>query len=514
MSLSSTSSTTTSIAPTVVISKSEAFDDDKSETSDDNDNVNDNVNTVSNDNDDHDDTIPLRCINSFMTYIHGEDHHNHHDDQITMITYRRSKTNLQLLSSRESVQYVFRPSKGCKYGTKLSICFPDTKYPILVSGLDSLDQVVELSIHGNNFICESLHFVRDFTVSGDWTAPKHSKVVLPKVMPNVLSFTMNTLFTISTIPELPKCKTVRISKCSLKTLPKCAFPNIQNLKITNTDLESLNDNHVSIKTNLVDEVDLQHNKLTELPYRMTCKSLIVNNNELTILPSLPFCTVLVCHHNKIKEINKDLQQRLVHLNANNNHLTKLSDMPRVSYIQVDNNQLTTMANRYPQCKTFIVNGNKLTQLPQLPKCRQVVAYWNNIKIVDLDKQLPVCDTLYIANNQLEVPLVESQSHWRSRMSNGNADASVATPTEMYICQYGNPRWLSTLGWSTESNIDKADFGYMKIFKSDDCVICLTPFTQTKEAKLLMTCGHLCCHLKCAVQVCPVCRKGKPFKQVG
>lgn len=64
---------------------------------------------------------------------------------------------------------------------------------------------------------------------------------------------------------------------------------------------------------------------------------------------------------------------------------------------------------------------------------------------------------------------------------------------------------------TTSSNPHGDFGDMKIFKSDTCVVCLTSFVKDGDAKLLMTCGHVCCHVKCAVQVCPLCRVGKPLQ---
>jgi hypothetical protein len=142
----------------------------------------------------------------------------------------------------------------------------------------------------------------------------------------------------------------------------------------------------------------------------------------------------------------------------------------------------------------------------------VCVYWSGICCHEVIRSMPICCT---------VMKTSCYNCWCAPVVTAPLAAVIVVPTEVVAKPVAKspapspsaPPIQKQNEMPVTTTITETTMENMKIFKSDNCVICLTSFANDNQVKVLMTCGHLCCHLKCAVQVCPLCRKGKPFKNV-
>jgi len=109
----------------------------------------------------------------------------------------------------------------------------------------------------------------------------------------------------------------------------------------------------------------------------------------------PQLVELDCCHRKITELPE--LPKCKRLMCYYSNLTELPELPECEELHCYNNNLTKLPE-LPKCKVLFCSNNKLTELPELPECKEL--YCPHNKITELP-ELPKCEKLYCLNNPLK-----------------------------------------------------------------------------------------------------------------
>jgi Leucine-rich repeat (LRR) protein len=156
---------------------------------------------------------------------------------------------------------------------------------------------------------------------------------------------------------------------------------------TNYDIRDIKKLNEILNKELVIELDISNNQLTQLP---DCINDLPNlqylycwNNKLTILGklNLPNLQYLYCNNNKLTTLGQLNLPNLQELYCDNNKLTTLGELnlPNLQYLYCINNNLTTLGQlNLPNLQILGCSSNKLTTLGELnlPNLQRLYC-WNN-----------------------------------------------------------------------------------------------------------------------------------------
>jgi Leucine-rich repeat (LRR) protein len=117
----------------------------------------------------------------------------------------------------------------------------------------------------------------------------------------------------------------------------------------------------------------------------------------------------------IKDIPKELNDKIVYLSCSFNQLNSLPEYPNLEYLYCYNNILTSLPE-YPNLKELYCSYNKLTSLPEYPNLEKLYCSFNRITSLPEYPNLQILscsnnklfslseysnlETLYCSNNQL------------------------------------------------------------------------------------------------------------------
>lgn len=167
--------------------------------------------------------------------------------------------------------------------------------------------------------------------------------------------------------------------------PKITFLNISNNSITNCQ-------HYD-KTS-IEYFDCSHNIGFKMNFLLPkCKHLYINNTELKYLnlELFPVLEFLDCGDNKLTEITSS--NSLVEINIQYNRIRNVPDFPNLVRLMVDYNEVEIL-NTYPKMLSLNITHNKLIEIKYQPSLKKLIANNNRIEILGNMPKLELVDLRY------------------------------------------------------------------------------------------------------------------------
>ena len=283
---------------------------------------------------------------------------------------------LLLLASSVNAQYVNIPDSNFRN-------FLMVKYPACFNASKQMDTtcggiVNETQINCSSLYISSINGIQYFDSLETLVCNDNSLTIISKLPQNLLSFTSEANYNLSSLPALP---------IKLKKLV-CRFSKISTLPILPNTLEIIDLNHsqlTSLPTSLpnnLSSLDVNSTTVSILPpLPNTLTSLDCGRSWVSILPPLPITLKILLIDNSAIQVNTiNLPSNLTHFSCSNCNYSSLPILPATLYLlDVSGNNLTSLPTPLPTNLTDLYcSDNKLTNLPTLPNGLEFLVCYNNL----------------------------------------------------------------------------------------------------------------------------------------
>ena len=202
----------------------------------------------------------------------------------------------------------------------------------------------------------------------------------PDLMPNITKITAS----INCLTEIPYYSSLKFLDIS-----KNKILNIDNYN--NSDLEYLD---VSYNKNI--NIDISLPKCTKLFINDICLEKLNFDNY-------PKIEILDCENNNLEKIETNKICNLLEINLNNNKLTNIPDFPQIQYLSINNNMLIEICN-YPQLTNLNIENNNIKKISNIPKLKYLCAKNNSLEEIDFFPDINIFDASYNNIKNMDIPV--------------------------------------------------------------------------------------------------------------
>lgn len=255
--------------------------------------------------------------------------------------------------------------------------------------------------------CYEIHRVLSLFFSNKKRAERMKKIQIRGVERAVALREMD-----SSIARFISLKEITLSNCVIDTISPCLI-QLKRLKILDLGNNCLHQfPHVITELRTLQRLNLNGNMIRQIPPLDMPKLevLDLSENQIHELPdwNLPKLASLFLNKNCITRVRKSFlrSKKLAFLGLSNNQLTTANRFRHLSnlvHLQLNNNHLTKFPELGPKVSFLLLRGNPITQLPQL---RSSCLYHLNIVGLPLS-ELPPQIELRNAKSELQVSTLEN-----------------------------------------------------------------------------------------------------------
>lgn len=191
-------------------------------------------------------------------------------------------------------------------------------------------------------------------------------------------------------------------------LPNNIISHLEELYISNNDIEVLPDLDYLINLKILDVAENKLRKIGKLPpkiielccfenkledissikYCKLLKTLYINNNRianLQFLDSHPTLEILLANYNNIEDIPRTIPN-LKKMQITNNKLKKIKSYPKLIYLDCRNNNISELENQ-DSLKDLILSYNDINEIPLMDSLKYLEIVHTNIEKIRYMKQL-------------------------------------------------------------------------------------------------------------------------------